>query len=182
MPVVPSPSDVQGPPMSSGSGSRGTQRHAFQAEPPSLAQGLHFSPDGQSCVQRLHSNALGPPSGSHKNAQPSSPSSGAPELEAVGARAPVDAEVEAGIGSLPGASPVLVDEASRPVDAPSALGSATTLPQAVRPMNAKTAWRIRQKCIECTICSKAMFEKLDHGNACFMEALDEAVRCDCAGR
>lgn len=39
----------------------GEQREAFHAGPPSLAQGMHFSPGQQSCAHRLHSYRDLPP-------------------------------------------------------------------------------------------------------------------------
>ena len=70
-PETPESVTVHGSPSASGSGSTGTHRVAFQAEPPSFAQALHFSPRGQSCSKVEHSSASGSPSGAVMNVWPS---------------------------------------------------------------------------------------------------------------
>jgi hypothetical protein len=69
MPDAAEPSTVHGSPIGSGTASMGTQRKAFHAVPPSLAQGAHFSPPAQSSSHVVHSMGFGgPPSGSSTNA------------------------------------------------------------------------------------------------------------------
>src|SRR5688572_31997288 len=75
IPLKPLPSTVHGSPGAAGSESSGEQRVAFHCAPPSFAHGMHFSPAGQSCANRSHSNDTPPPSGVSMKPLSSPPSS-----------------------------------------------------------------------------------------------------------
>src|SRR5690606_32586418 len=57
-PLTSLPCTVHASPGCLGAGSSGAHLVAFQELPPSLAQGMHFSPWGQSCSQMSHSLGL----------------------------------------------------------------------------------------------------------------------------